>query len=74
MRTLCSIVPLVGLIAATAGADTFICNNGPPYYNQPDNGGTDARLADLETRVQQLQLLLEQKGTGYTSIQGIPRG
>jgi len=69
-----SVMLMLAAIAGTGSANTFICNNGPPHFNQPDNGGTDARLADLETRVQQLQLLLDQRGTGYTTIQGVPRG
>ena len=68
------LVCLVALIAEACSADTFIYNNGPQYVNQPDNERTDARLTDIETRVQQLQLLLDQKETGYTTIQGIPRG
>jgi len=69
-----SVMLLLAAIAGACSADTFICNNGPPHFNQPDNGETDARLADIEMRVQQLQLLLDQRGSGYTTIQGVPRG
>ena len=68
------LVCLVSLIAEVCSADTFIDNNGPQYVNQPDNERTDARLTDIETRVQQPQLLLDKRQTGYTTIQGIPRG
>jgi len=69
-----SVMLMFAAITGTGCADTFICNNGPPHFNQPDNEEKDARLTDLETRVQQLQLLLDQRGTGYTTIQGVSRG
>jgi len=56
------------LLAEVYSADTFIYNYGPQYVNKLDNERTDARLTDTETHVQQLQLLLDQRGTGYTTI------